>query len=246
MTKTRKLKLSELSVFFPCYNEEKNIQNTVSKAIPVLNKLVKRWEIILINDGSKDNTAKVLEKIKKQYSQEDISIITHNPNRGYGGALKSGLYNSKYQWITFTDSDGQFDFSEISNLIKKQQATKADVVIGYYLSRQVSKTTIITSKIWELIVFILFGLKVTDIDCGFKLINKKVVDTISKLEAERGAFISSEFLIKTKKTGFKIVEIGVHHYPRTEGKATGRNIKVILKSFSDLFHLWFKINFHRA
>jgi len=238
--------LDELSVFFPCYNEEKNIQNTVSKAIPVLNKLVKRWEIILINDGSKDNTAKVLEKIKKQYSQEDISIITHNPNRGYGGALKSGLYNSKYQWITFTDSDGQFDFSEISNLIKKQQATKADVVIGYYLSRQVSKTTIITSKIWELIVFILFGLKVTDIDCGFKLINKKVVDTISKLEAERGAFISSEFLIKTKKTGFKIVEIGVHHYPRTEGKATGRNIKVILKSFSDLFHLWFKINFHRA
>jgi len=238
--------LDELSVFFPCYNEEKNIQNTVSKAIPVLNKLVKRWEIILINDGSKDNTAKVLEKIKKQYSQEDISIITHNPNRGYGGALKSGLYNSKYQWITFTDSDGQFDFSEISNLIKKQQATKADVVIGYYLSRQVSKTTIITSKIWELIVFILFGLKVTDIDCGFKLINKKVVDTISKLEAERGAFISSEFLIKTKKSGFKIVEIGVHHYPRTEGKATGRNIKVILKSFSDLFHLWFKINFHRA
>ncbi|MCW1949726.1 MAG: glycosyltransferase family 2 protein [Candidatus Shapirobacteria bacterium] len=238
--------LDELSVFFPCYNEEKNIQNTISKAIPVLNELVKKWEIILINDGSKDNTATVLEKIKKQYSKDDISIITHNPNRGYGGALKSGLYNSKYQWITFTDSDGQFDFSEISNLIKKQQSTKADLVIGYYLSRQVSKTTIITSKIWELIVFILFGLKVTDIDCGFKLINKKIVDTIPKLEAERGAFISSEFLIKAKKAGFKIVEIGVHHYPRTEGKATGRNIKVILKSFSDLFRLWFKINFHRA
>ena len=237
--------LDELSVFFPCYNEEKNIQNTVSKAIPVLNDLVKKWEIILVNDGSKDNTAKVLEKIQKQYPKQ-VKIITHNPNRGYGGALKSGLYNSKYQWITFTDSDGQFDFSEISNLIKKQQDTNADVVIGYYLSRQVSKTTIITSKIWELIVFILFGLKVTDIDCGFKLINKKVVDTIPKLEAERGAFISSEFLIKAKKSGFKIVEIGVHHYPRTEGKATGRNIKVILKSFSDLFRLWFKINFHRA
>ncbi len=237
--------INELSVFFPCYNEEKNIETTVSKAIPVLNKITQKWEIILINDGSKDNTAKVLEKIKKQYSKEDISIITHSPNRGYGGALKSGLYNSKYQWITFTDSDGQFDFSEISNLIEKQQKTKADIVIGYYLARQVSKSTIITSKIWELIVLILFGLKVTDIDCGFKLINKKVVDTIPKLEAERGAFISSEFLIKAKKTGFKIVEIGVHHYPRTEGKATGRNIKVILKSFSDLFRLWFKINFHR-
>ena len=237
--------IDQLSVFFPCYNEEKNIENTVSKTIPILNKIAKKWEIILINDGSKDNTAKVLQKIKNQYPRQ-VKIITHNPNRGYGAALKSGLYNSKYQWIAFTDSDGQFDFSEIKKLIKKQQSTKADIIIGYYLSRQVSKTTIITSKIWELIVFILFGLKVTDIDCGFKLISKKVVDHIPKLEAERGAFISSEFLIKAKKTGFKIVEVGVHHYPRTEGKATGRNIKVIIKSFSDLFRLWFKINFHRA
>lgn len=240
-----KILIPELSVFYPCYNEEKNIKKTVDKTVPVLNKIAKKWEIILINDGSKDNTASVLESIKKEYLP-NIKVITHNPNRGYGAALKSGLYNAKYQWITFTDSDGQFDFSEIVNLLDKQQKTQADIVIGYYLSRKVSKATIITSKIWELIVFILFGLRVTDIDCGFKLINKKVIDTIPKLEAERGAFISSEFLIKAKKSGFKIVEIGVHHYPRVEGQATGRNIKVILKSFSDLFRLWFKINFHRA
>lgn len=240
-----KILIPELSVFYPCYNEEKNIKKTVDKTVPVLNKIAKKWEIILINDGSKDNTASVLESIKKEYSP-NIKVITHNPNRGYGAALKSGLYNAKYQWITFTDSDGQFDFSEIVNLLDKQQKTQANIVIGYYLSRKVSKATIITSKIWELIVFILFGLRVTDIDCGFKLINKKVIDTIPKLEAERGAFISSEFLIKAKKSGFKIVEIGVHHYPRVEGQATGRNIKVILKSFSDLFRLWFKINFHRA
>ena len=230
--------------FYPCYNEEKNIESTVAKTIPVLKKITGKWEIILVNDGSKDNTAKVLETIKKQ-APKQIKIITHNPNRGYGGAVKSGLYNSKYKWITFTDSDGQFDFSEVVNLIKRQQQTKADIVIGYYLSRQVSKLTILTSKIWELIVFILFGLKVTDIDCAFKLINKKVVDTIPKLESERGAFISSEFLIKAKKAGFKIAEVGVHHYPRTEGQATGRNLKVIIKSFSDLFRLWYKINFKR-
>lgn len=240
-----KIIIPELSVFYPCYNEEKNIQKTVDKTVPILNKIAQKWEIILINDGSKDNTASVLESIKRKYSS-NIKIITHNPNRGYGAALKSGLYSAKYQWIAFTDSDGQFDFSEITNLIDKQQKTQADIVIGYYLSRKVSKATIITSKIWELIVFILFGLRVTDIDCGFKLINKKVIDTIPKLEAERGAFISSEFLIKAKKSGFKIVEIGVHHYPRVEGQATGRNIKVILKSFSDLFRLWFKINFHRV
>ena len=237
--------IDELSVFFPCYNEEKNIKNTVSKTIPVLQKIAKKWEIILINDGSKDNTAKVLEEIKNQYPKQ-IKIITHNPNRGYGAALKSGLYNSQYQWIAFTDSDGQFDFSEITKFIEKQKATKSDIIIGYYLSRQVSKAAIITSKMWELVVFILFGLHVTDIDCGFKLINKKVVDTIPPLEAERGAFISSEFLIKSKKTGFKISEVGVHHYPRVEGQATGRNLQVIIKSFIDLFHLWFKINFKHA
>lgn len=236
--------IPELSVFFPCYNEEKNIALTVKKAVKVLEKTAKKWEIIIINDGSKDNTGKIALQIKQQYS--NIKIITHNPNRGYGGAFKSGLYGAKYQWIAFTDSDGQFDFSEISKFIKKQQTTKADMVIGYYLGRKVSPLVIFTSKIWELIVFILFGLHVTDIDCGFKFISKKVVDTIPRLEAERGAFISSEFLIKAKKAGFKIEEIGVHHYPRTEGQATGRQLKVIIKSFSDLFKLWYKINFARG
>ena len=140
--------IDELSVFYPCYNEEKNIKSTVAKTIPVLKKITGKWEIILVNDGSKDNTAAVLTSIKKQFPQQ-IKIITHNPNRGYGGAVKSGLYNSKYKWITFTDSDGQFDFGEVVNLIKKQQQTQADIVIGYYLSRQVSKLTILTSKIWE-------------------------------------------------------------------------------------------------
>ncbi len=236
--------IDELSVFFPCYNEEKNIRNTINKAIPIIKKITGKWEIILINDGSKDNTGKILEEIKKEYPGK-IKIITHNPNRGYGAAFKSGVYNAKYKWIAFTDADGQFDFSEITKLIKKQQKTKADMVIGYYLVRQVSKATIITSKLWELLIFLLFGLRVTDIDCGFKLISKKVIDTIPKLEAEKGAFISSEFLIKAKKAGFSFVEIAVHHYPRLEGKATGRNFKVIIKSFSDLFKLWSKINFHR-
>lgn len=100
--------------------------------------------------------------------------------------------------------------------------------------------TWITSKIWELIVLILFGLHVRDIDCGFKLFSKKVVDTIPRLESERGAFISSEFLIKSKRAGFKIAEVGVHHYPRASGKPTGRALNVIVKSFVDLFRLWLR------
>ena len=236
--------IPELSLFLPCYNEQENLQNTVDKSLPVLQKIAKKWELIIINDGSKDKTGQIAKSIQKQYPQ-NIKIITHNPNRGYGAAFKSGFYNATYQWITFIDSDGQFDFSEITNFFDIQQKTNADIVIGYYLHRQVSNSVILTSKIWELLVYILFGLKVHDIDCGFKLVNKKVIDTIPRLEAERGAFITSEFLIKSQKAGFKIAQIGVHHFPRVGGNATGRHLKVIIKSFTDLFSLWYKINFSK-
>lgn len=231
-------KLKELSLFFPAYNEEANITETVEKAIPVLNNIAQKYEIIIVNDGSKDKTGEVSEKLAKKYSF--IKVITHNPNRGYGGAFKSGIYNSNYEWIAFTDADGQFDFSEITKLIEKQKETNADLVIGSYLKRAVGFMTIMTSKIWEVLVFITFGLKVTDIDCGFKLFRKKVVDTIPKLEAERGPFVNSEFLINAKNSGFKIVEVPVHHYPRRAGAATGRQLKVIWSGFKDLIKLRFK------
>jgi glycosyltransferase involved in cell wall biosynthesis len=231
--------IKEISIFFPAYNEEKNTKPTVEKSIAVLNKVAEKWEIIIVNDGSKDNTGKVAKNLALKY--KNVKVIEHAINRGYGAAFKSGLYAAKYPWIAFTDIDGQFDFSEITRFIEKQKETKADLVIGYYKKRQVSKFKVITSKIWELIVFILFGLHVRDIDCGFKLISKKVTEKIPQLEAERGAFISSEFLIKAKKAGFKIVEIGVTHLPRIEGKGTGRDIKVIINSFKDLFRLWRKL-----
>ena len=231
--------INELSVFFPAYNEEGNIKKTVEDAKKVLLKIAKKWEIIIVNDGSKDKTLQISEGL----SEKDSRIkVVNQPNKGYGGAVKTGLYDCQYEWITFTDSDGQFDFSEIANFIEEQKITKADLVIGYYKKRQVSKFKIYTSKLWEVAVFILFGLHVTDIDCGFKLISKKVIDKIPPLESERGAFISSEFLIKAKKAGFKIVEIPVTHYPRIKGSGTGRNINVIIKSFVDLGKLWIKLN----
>jgi len=232
-------KLPQLSVFFPAYNEEKQIKDTVEKAIKVLPNVASKWEVLVINDGSKDATGKVIDLLAKKH--KNVVAIHHEKNRGYGGAFKSGLFGSKYKWITFTDSDGQFDFSEITNFIEKQRETNADLVIGYYKERQVSKLKILTSKMWEICVFLFFGLKVHDIDCGFKLISKDVVDSVKKLESERGAFISSEFLIKARKKGFKIVEIPVTHYPRLEGQGTGRDIKVIINSFIDLFKLWLKL-----
>jgi glycosyltransferase involved in cell wall biosynthesis len=230
--------IEALSVFFPAYNEEKNIKNTVNKAVKVLNKIVKKWEIIIVDDGSRDKTGEIADGLAKKNKQ--IRVIHHRPNRGYGAALKSGFYNSRYSWIVFTDSDGQFDFSQLTTFIKKQKETGADLVVGYYLKRKVPFYRKLNTFLWQLIVRFLFNLKVRDIDCGFKLISKEVIDKIPRLESERGAFISSEFLIKAQKTGFKIVEVGAKHYAATR-PGTGANINVIIKSFIDLFKLWKKL-----
>lgn len=233
------MKLKELSVFFPAYNEEANIAMTVEKALKVLPNVASKWEVIIVDDGSKDKTPQISDKLAK--ANKNVRVVHHNPNRGYGGSFKTGFLESKYSWITFTDSDGQFDLAEITNFIDTQRKTKADIVIGYYKKRQVPKSKILTSKMWEYLVFLFFGLKVRDIDCGFKFVSKKVVNSVFPLESERGAFVSSEFLIKAKKKGFKIVEIPVTHYPRVAGKGSGRDLAVIFKSFEDLFKLWLKL-----
>ena len=231
--------ISELSVFLPAYNEEKYVKNTVSKVKKVLSQTADKWEIIVINDGSKDKTGKIARQVAK--SDKRIRVIEHTVNRGYGAALKTGFYNSKFEWISFIDIDGQFDFSEVTKLIEKQKKTKANLVIGYYRKRAVPMYRKLNTFAWQVVVNILFGLNVRDIDCGFKLISKKVIEKIPKLESERGAFISSEFLIEAKSAGFKIVEVGVSHYPRLQGKGTGSDINVIVKSFIDLFKLWRKL-----
>lgn len=232
-------KFDELSIFLPTYNEEKNLPKTIQNVIDGASKNVNKWELTVVNDGSYDDT----KKIADEYVIKDkrIKVITHEENRGYGASLKTGFYSAKYPWICFIDSDGQFDFEEINKFIHKQRETGADLVIGYYKKRRASLSKIITSKVWESMVFLLFGLKVRDIDCGFKLISKKVIDSIPRLESERGAFITSELLIKAKKKGFRIVEIPVNHFPRLKGEGTGRKFSVIVKSFEDLLRLWKKL-----
>lgn len=231
--------IRELSIFLPCYNEGENLEKTVKNVSENADRVADKWELLIINDGSKDDTLSVAEKLAGK--DKHLRVINHPVNRGYGAALKSGFYNAKYPWIAFIDSDGQFDFSEIDQFIDTREKTGADMVIGYYRKRQVTFVRKLNSFAWQAVVFPLFGLKVRDIDCGFKLISKKVIDTIPKLESERGAFISSELLIKAKKNRFKIVEIPVHHYPRREGEATGAKLNVIIKSFIDLFRLWKKL-----
>ncbi len=234
------MEAKELSVFFPAYNEEANIEATITKAAKILPKVAKKWEMMVIDDGSTDKTGEIVKRLAKK--EPRIRVITHTANRGYGATIKSGVYNSRYNLIAFADADGQFDFSEINKFLEKQKKTKADLVIGYYLKRAVPFHRVFISKIlWELPVFILFGLRVRDIDCGFKLLKKEVAEAIPKLEAERGPFISTELLVKAKKEGFKIVQIGVHHFPRKAGQATGITLKVALSGYADLLRFYRKL-----
>ena len=229
--------IKNLSVFFPCVNEEGNLEATVSKAVNILDSLKLEYEIIIVNDGSKDKTGQIAEKLAKE--NNNIKVITHPKNLGYGEALKSGFYNAKYDTIVYTDGDGQFDFSEVTNFISKLD--EADLIIGYRIKRQDPLFRLIFAKGWALALFAFFRLKLRDVDCGFKMIKKQVLEKIPKLQSQRGAMINAELAIKTKKAGFSIAQVGVNHYPRLSGKPTGANIMVIIKSFLDLVKLWWQV-----
>ncbi|MBI2196429.1 glycosyltransferase [Candidatus Daviesbacteria bacterium] len=226
-----------LSVFFPCINEEGNLENTVQKAEEVLKELKIKYEIIIINDGSTDSTGKIADKLVRE--NPNIRVIHHPKNLGYGEALKSGFYNVRYDTIVYTDGDGQFDFSEVTKFLEKIK--DHDVVIGYRIRRQDSFLRRLFGKGWRLTLRFIFGLTLKDVDCGFKMVKRSVLEKISHLESQRGAMINAELAIKAKKMGFLIGQVGVNHYPRLSGRPTGASLRVIVKSFADLLKLWWKL-----
>jgi glycosyltransferase involved in cell wall biosynthesis len=226
------MKLDGLSVFFPAYNEEDNIARTVEKAFAVIPTIAKEFEIIVVNDGSTDKTAQHLKELSDKY--KNLRVITHQANRGYGASLKSGFVSAKYPYIFFTDADSQFDIRHIEKLIPLIE--RCDIAAGFRVKRQDPFYRIINAKLYNLLVRMLFGLKMSDIDCAFKLIKKQVIDTLV-LESE-SQFISAEFLIKAKKKGFTIAQCGIEHFPRQKGRATGNNPLVVIRSFKELFKLW--------
>ncbi len=230
------MSVQKLSVFFPSFNEEGNIVSTVEKAENVLKNLnLEDYEILVINDGSKDKTGDVAENYAKRYNK--IEVI-HQKNGGYGAALQTGFYKSKFDWITYTDADGQFDFSEVTKFLDKTQ--EADILIGFRIKRNDPFIRLVIAKGWAILLYIFFGLKLRDVDCGFKMISRKFLDTIPHLESTRGGMINAELAIKAEKYGFRIIQIGVNHYPRLFGQPTGASLKVIINSFIDLIKFWIK------
>lgn len=231
------MKVKNLSVFFPAYNEEGNIKNTVQKAVKVLDSLkLQNYEVIVVDDGSTDKTGQVADKLAAQ--NKKIKVI-HQKNGGYGMALRAGFKNAKYDPIVYTDADGQFDFSEVSKFLDK--IDEVDLLIGYKLKRMDPFYRLLNAKGWALSLFLAFGVWLKDVDCGFKMVKRRVLDLIPPLESTRGGMINAELAIKAKKYGFKVGNVGVHHYPRRSGKSTGANLRVIIQSYLDLIKLWFKL-----
>ena len=230
-------KLPELSIFFPFWNEEENIEPVVKKGINVASQVASRWEIIIVDDGSSDKTLQRAQKLAAE--DKRISIVSHIPNRGYGAALKEGLYNAKYNYIVFTDGDGQFDFSEVTRFI--DVIDKYDMVIGYRKKRQdnhIRHILMYLLKIWD---FIFFRFYFRDIDCGFKMFKKSAVESLMPLRSE-GAMITTEILAKAKRKKLKIKEVEVNHYPREHGAQSGANLPVVVRAILESFILWFDIH----
>lgn len=232
-------KFDELSIFFPFWNEEENLETVVSKAISVAQKIADKWEIIMVDDGSSDKTLEIMQKLSAK--DQRLVIVSHKINRGYGAALKSGFENAKYKYVVFNDGDGQFDFSEIDKFLPKIE--NADMVIGFRkkrLDHPFRHILMVLLKIWD---FIFFDFRFKDIDCGFKLFRKEAIQKILPLHSE-GAMITTEILAKAKKARLKILEVEVHHFPRIYGDQSGGNLRVILRAIKESLLLWKELTFN--
>ncbi len=233
--------VNSISFFFPVYNVESCFEKFATDTLRVLKEVASKYEMILVEDGSSDGSKSVVEKLVKKYGKQGVRAVYHVKNIGYGAALTDGFYAAKYEWIGVVDSDAQFDTKELSLLLQKAKEGY-DGVTGYRINRRDPPIRKLFGATWTFLNNLLFGLNIRDVDCGFKLVKKEVIDKISRLESQRGAMISPELWAKAKKAGFTIGEVGVHHYPRdNEKKQTGASVIVIVKSFFDLLRLWWKL-----
>jgi glycosyltransferase involved in cell wall biosynthesis len=224
-------RVASLSVFFPAFNEQDIIAKTVESASRAVSRLADDYEIIVVDDGSSDQTARVVENLALRDPR--VRLVRHDGNRGYGAALRTGFASAQKELVFFSDADGQFDLQELSGLLG--MLNRAPVVLGYRIRRSDPLHRLFIARVYNLIVRAVFGLRVRDIDCAFKLFRRQALQGVN-LESD-GAFISSELLIKLKRNSVPMVERGVHHYPRTTGTSKGATPRVILKTIRDVVRL---------
>jgi len=229
------LKPLSLTIFFPCYNEEANVEPVTRKAVEVGRQVADDLEVLIVNDGSKDRTEEIADRLAAEIPE--VRAVHNKPNRGYGGALQRGFREATKNWIFYTDGDGQFDLGELPGILPL--LADHDIVSCYRIKRQDSFMRKLNAFAWTTLVNLLFRIRLRDIDGAFKLYPKTFVDAIELHST--GALIDTEMLAKARNMNLKIAQAGVNHYPRTAGQQTGANLKVIARAFRELFRLYGQI-----
>jgi len=217
----------------PAYNEEKNIQDVVEEARPVLDNIADRWEIIIVDDGSADQTGAIAQKLAQDDSR--IKPVSHSNNQGYGSALASGFKAAAMRWIFFTDADRQFKIAEIERLIPGLEQNK--MATGFREKRGDRLHRRIYGNAFTGLVNLLFGLSVKDVNCAFKIFERSMIQGEQMIS--RGALINAELLSIAKSKGVEPAQVPVSHFPRKAGTQTGGSLKVILRAAGELVRLYF-------
>ncbi len=222
-----------LSVFFPAYNDSGTIASLVIAAVQTAGTLTPDFEVLVINDGSSDSTAAIIDELARLYPQ--VRAIHHEKNRGYGGALRTGFASAAKDWIFYTDGDAQYDPREMARLWEKA-GPGVDLVNGYKISRSDPLHRVIIGRVYHHTVKILFGLTVRDVDCDFRLMRRQIFDRVH-LEKSSGV-ICLEMMKKITDAGFAIAEVPVHHYHRAYGKSQFFNFRRLARTAVDVLKLW--------
>jgi glycosyltransferase involved in cell wall biosynthesis len=228
-------RVPRLSYFFPAHNEEANLRGLVEEALATLPTLAETWEIVVVNDGSRDETGAIADELTAAHPGL-VRAVHHPTNLGYGAALLSGFRASRHDLVAFTDGDRQFRVADVARLTERLAAgDDPDVVVGYRIKRADPLVRTIYAKAYRFANLVWFGLRVRDVDCACKLFRREALDGIAVESG--GAFFSAELLIKLRAAGRTVVEVGVPHHPRTAGSPTGAKPSVVLRAVRDFWLL---------
>ena len=225
-----------LSMFFPAYNDGGTIASLVIRAVQVATRLTPDVEVIVVNDGSTDSTREIADELARTYPQ--VRVVHHQRNRGYGGALRTGFATATKDLIAYTDGDAQYDPAELE-VLWARLTPDADMVTGYKIRRSDPWHRILIGRVYHHTVKVMFGLRVRDVDCDFRLMRREIFNRV-RLEKDTGV-ICLEMMRKIQDAGFRIVEVPVHHYHRTHGTSQFFNFRRIFWTGVDVLKLWIQL-----
>lgn len=215
------------------FNEADNVGPLLTEALETLGRFADAFEIVIVDDGSRDRTAEIVRSVAER--RPEVRLVVHPTNLGYGHAMRSGLAHSRGDAVAWIDGDRQFRVADLALLFGKFQ--NADVVAGRRIQRADPWHRLAIAGVYHVVLQSTFGLGIHDVDCGFKLFRREVIDDIVPKLESRAAFVSPEILIRAKAAGYRVVEVGVPHHPRTAGEAKGATLKVIARTVGEIMRL---------